>query len=89
MFQHTLWDNVNTDLASNEDYSPRVPGKYTWPFEGATDYNSTIVAGPLPPAECADSAPAGTALIGCYTDSSTHRLLNSDSRALNKRVRVA
>ena len=84
-WQYHIWDTVNTELASDEEYSPTVPGEYTWPFEGATDYYSALIAGPLPPYDCASSAPAGTELVGCFTDSASDRLLNSNAFALNKR----
>lgn len=69
---------MNTDLASDEDYSPTVPGEYTWPLQGVTGYYSTILAGALPPLDCASGVPAGTALVGCFADSSADRLFNSD-----------
>lgn len=69
---------MDTDLASDEAYSPTVPGEYTWPLQGVTGYYSTIIAGALPPLDCASSVPAGTALLGCFADSSADRLLDSD-----------
>lgn len=79
LWQYLIWDTVNTDLASDEDYSPTVPGEYTWPLEGDTGYYSTIIAGPIPPLDCGTSAPAGTTLVGCFADSGEDRLLNLDT----------
>lgn len=79
LWQYPIWDTVTTDLAIDERYSPTVPGKYTWPLEGITGYYSTIVAGPLPPLDCASSVPVGTRLVGCFADSKADRLLNSNT----------
>ena len=83
--QYPIWDTVNTDLADDYDYSPTVPGNYTWPLEGATGCYRTIIAGPLPPIQCQLGDPAGTELVGCFADSSSNRLFNSDSLVLNQR----
>lgn len=76
---------MNTDLSSDGDYSPTVPGEYTWPLGGTTGYYGTFIAGPLPPLDCSSSVPAGTDLVGCFVDSSTDRLLNSDALVRSKR----
>ena len=82
MQQYHIWDTVNTYLADEEEYSPTVPGTYTWPLATSTGYYSTMYAGPLPPIECDDSVPSGTELVGCFTDSRNDRLINSDSYVL-------
>lgn len=37
----------------------------------------------MPPLECENSMPAGTKLVGCFEDSSTDRLLSSDTYVLS------
>lgn len=84
-WQFNVWDTVNTGLSSNEDYSPTVPGEYTWPLEGTTGYYGAIIAGPSPPLECVSGVPAGTTLVGCFNDSIADRLLGSAELVLNTR----
>lgn len=74
---------MNSDLFSDSDYSPTVPGQYTWPLEDTIGYYGTFLAGPLPPLACASSVPSGTKLVGCSTDSILNRLLNSDALGLD------
>eukprot|EP00904_Undaria_pinnatifida_P009040 jgi/Undpi1/5266/HiC_scaffold_2.g00547.m1 len=83
--EFNVWDTVNTGLSSNEDYSPTVPGEYTWPLEGTTGYYGAIIAGPSPPLECVSGVPAGTTLVGCFNDSIADRLLGSAELVLNTR----
>ena len=82
MFQYHIWDTVNTELQDDEAYSPTIPGVYTWPIEGETGYYSVLYAGPLPPLECSSSVPSGTEYEGCFVDSSSSRLFDSDSVVL-------
>lgn len=80
-WQYPLWDTVNTDLANDQEYSPTVPGEYTWPLEGTTGYYGVIFAGALPPLDCTyyNSVPDGIVLVGCFSDSSKNRLLSSSA----------
>lgn len=66
--QFHIWDTFNTDhgLHDVEAYAPTTPGTYTWPLEGETGFYKTIIAGPLPPLQCASSIPAGTQFVGCF-----------------------
>ena len=68
---------MNGDLLSDATYSPTEPGEYTWPLEDTTGYYSSFLDGPLPPIACTSSAPSGTKLLGCFTDSPSNRLLHS------------
>lgn len=84
MFQYHLWDTANTELASDEYYSPTVPGEYTWPLEEATGYYGTFFSGPLPPLQCPSNVPSGTELVGCFTDSSLTPLISPDTLVLSE-----
>lgn len=65
--QYHIWDTVNTDLADDIRYSPKVPGTYTWPRSDAVGYYKNIYAGPLPIFECDTSTPSGTVKLDeCY-----------------------
>lgn len=80
LWQYELWRTVYRGSA-NDEYriSPRVPGEYTWPVERAMGYYGRIIAGPLPPLECGSTIPTRNTLVGCFADSKTDRLLNSDT----------
>lgn len=83
--QYHIWDTVSTAFADIEEYSPTVPGVYTWPFSGAQGFYSSLYAGPLPPIQCSSSVPSGTVYKGCYADSSTGRTFKQDSIDLDTR----
>ena len=73
---------MNTYLADDEEYSPTVPGQYTWPLANATGYYKAIYAGPLPPLKCDSSVPSGTQYQGCFVDARDDRLLDTDKLVL-------
>lgn len=79
-----MWDTADSDLADDEDYSPKAPGIYAWPIKGERGYYKSLYAGPLPPVECEDTVPRDTEYVGCYSDSPSRRMFREDETVMEK-----
>lgn len=68
--QYRIWDTEDTELASEEEFSPRFPGSYVWPVPGSEGFYGVLRAGVMPPLQCGRNSPSGLEYRGCFSNHS-------------------
>lgn len=68
--QYPIWDTVDTHLASDERYSPRTAGIYTWPIEGEAGFYGTLYIGWNGPNHCEGASLPSVTYEGCFSRTS-------------------